>query len=135
MIGKYVIPVITTPSDLYFSAINQNYLTDIPDCNSDLNCINGVASGGIELCASGIADPSQLDACAFTNSFDCNGNIVNQDTATLANCVADPGLGCPPGSIGVECDFTGDCPVAIDCIFLGSGVTCSGEFVPCPVVE
>ena len=130
----YVEPIISTRSDFYFSAVTQNYLTDLPGCTSALICdgLGGPASGGIELCASGITDPSQLNGCSFANQLDCGGTIVIQDTATLANCVVNPGPVCAQGSIAVECDFTGDCAISIDCIFLGSGVSCDGEFVPCP---
>jgi hypothetical protein len=128
---SYVKPIISTHSDLYFSAVTQNYLTDLPGCNSDLICNNGVASGGIEACASGITDPSQLNGCSFANQLDCSGTIVVQDTAVLTGCV-DESLGCPGGSIGVNCEFTGDCAPLIDCIFLASGISCDGEFIACP---
>jgi len=133
---SYLLPAVMSVENLAIFAFAQSgeLLTGLTGCGiiSDCQSQQGTATHHLNLCTTGITDPSVLNGSSYV--IQKSGSGCSDFVASLANCAVTDNISCEPGSLAVSCEYIDSCSlVQEDCSFDASGVTTDGNFVPCPI--
>jgi hypothetical protein len=131
---SYLAPAVISIENLTIHAFAQSgeLLTGLTDCSTTSDCQSqqGTATYHLNLCATGITDPTVLNGSSFVVQ---KGSPCNDFVTSLSNCSETNNISCDSGSLAVSCEFIDSCGIILeDCTFDGNGVSTDGSFVPCP---